>query len=252
MENQAIKELIFRMADNALIFGHRNSEWTGLGPIIEEDLAFSSMAQDKIGHALALYSILHEEFGEASPNELAFLRDEKEFKCCHLVELHNGEYDFSLARQFYFDYAEMLRYEMLESSSYKPLSDLARRVKGELKYHIMHAQTWMQSLGNGTEESRSRMQTSLDELMPYAIGIFESGNFEKELAEAAIFGGENNLKTSWLQTIEPVLKASNLQLPDPTKTEAKNGGRQGFHTENLQPLLSEMGEVLRMQPSAEW
>ena len=202
MKNQAIKELIFKMADSALILGHRNSEWTGLGPIIEEDLAFSSMAQDKIGHAWALYSILHEEFEEPSPNELAFLRDEKEFRCCHLVELHNSEYDFSLVRQFYYDYAEMLRYEMLEDSSFKPLADLAKRVRGELKYHIMHAQTWMQSLGNGTEKSRSRMLAALEVLMPYALGIFEEGKFESKLAESGVFPGEKNLMEALVRFIE--------------------------------------------------
>src|ERR1051326_7324009 len=103
--SEAIKELILKMADDALIIGHRNSEWTGIGPILEEDIAMSSMAQDKIGHALALYKILHEHFGDSDPDPLAFRRAEKDFKCCHLVEFPIGEYDFTTVRHFLFDNA---------------------------------------------------------------------------------------------------------------------------------------------------
>ena len=103
---EAIKDLLFRMADDELIIGHRNSEWTGIGPILEEDLAFSSMAQDKLGHALANYSLLEKEYGEKNPDELAFARDAKSFRCCQLVEYPIGEYDFTLVRHFLFDTAE--------------------------------------------------------------------------------------------------------------------------------------------------
>ena len=99
---KALKDLIFRMADDQLILGHRNSEWTALGPILEEDIAFSSMAQDKLGHSLALYQVLN-KLGEAEPDTLAFTREEKDFKCCHLVEYPIGDYAFSLMRHFLFD-----------------------------------------------------------------------------------------------------------------------------------------------------
>src|SRR5947207_1781747 len=106
--SEAIKDLLYRMADNELVIGHRGSEWTGLGPILEEDIAFSSIAQDQIGHALANYSILNTEFGEADPDTLAYTRQEKDYKCCQLVELPIGEYDFSLMRHFLFDHSENL------------------------------------------------------------------------------------------------------------------------------------------------
>ena len=102
MNNSGLKDLLFKMADDALIIGHRNSEWTGIGPMLEEDMAFSSMAQDKIGHAIALYNILHEVLGEADPDTLGFKREAKQFKCCQFVELPIGEYDFSLIRHFLF------------------------------------------------------------------------------------------------------------------------------------------------------
>lgn len=149
MMKEAIKDLLLKMADDALIFGHRNSEWTGLGPVLEEDIAFSSMAQDKIGHAQALYLILHEEYGAPTPDKLAYQRSEKELKCCHLVELPNGEYDFSLVRHFFFDHAEICRYALLGQSSEKRLAALAKKIHGELKYHVLHADTWLKKTCNG-------------------------------------------------------------------------------------------------------
>jgi ring-1,2-phenylacetyl-CoA epoxidase subunit PaaC len=163
---QAVSDLVLKMADDELLIGHRNSEWTGLGPILEEDIAFSSMAQDKIGHALALYSVLHEQFGAAGADQLAFNRKEKEFRSCHFTELPIGEYDFSIIRHFLFDHAEALRYELLAASSFKPLAMLAKKIKGELKYHVLHANSWIVRLGRGTEESHQRLQDAIDKAMP--------------------------------------------------------------------------------------
>lgn len=243
-------DLLYRMADDVLILGHRNSEWTGLGPVLEEDIAFSSMAQDKIGHAYALYKILHEEFAQAEPDHLAFNREEKDFKCCHLVELPNREYDLSLMRHFLFDHAEYLRYLHLKESSYSPLAKLAIKIKGELKYHVLHGDTWVKKLGQGNEESNARMQTALNELFPYALGIFEPGLDEQTLISQKVFVGEEVLKSQWVENIESVLEKANLELP---KTSAPiTGGRKGHHTEYLRPLLEEMTEVYRIDPTAEW
>ncbi|HMR58156.1 MAG TPA: phenylacetate-CoA oxygenase subunit PaaI, partial [Cyclobacteriaceae bacterium] len=121
MNNLALKELLYKLADDQLILGHRNSEWTGFGPILEEDIAFSSMAQDKIGQSLALYTLL-QSLGESDPDTVAFTRNASQFHNCILVELPNQEYDFSLIRHFLFDTAEALRFEALTNSSYEPLS----------------------------------------------------------------------------------------------------------------------------------
>jgi ring-1,2-phenylacetyl-CoA epoxidase subunit PaaC len=114
MDNQALKELLYKIADDQLILGHRNSEWTGFGPLLEEDIAFSSMAQDKVGQSYALYSILH-QLGEQEPDTIAFMRNAAQFHNCQLVELPNGEYDISLIRHFLFDTAEAIRFEILIS-----------------------------------------------------------------------------------------------------------------------------------------
>lgn len=248
---EGLKDLLYRVADDQLIIGHRNSEWTGLGPILEEDIAFSSMAQDKIGQAYTLYELL-QQLGESDPDTVAFTRNENQFHSCQLVEMPNGEYDFSLMRHFLFDHAEALRFEMLMGSIFEPLAMVARKFKGEIKYHTMHADVWIKQLGQGSEESKARMQSALNEAFPMALGIFEPGNFENELIEAGIFAGEKALQDKWLQRIEPILADAGLKMPDANAVTPVYGGRKGFHSEHLQPMLDEMCEVFRIDPAAEW
>lgn len=251
IEVKAVKDLLYRMADDELILGHRNSEWTGLGPILEEDIAFSSMAQDKLGHAQALYQILN-ELGENDPDTIAFTRNEKDFKCCHLVEYPIGEYDFSLVRHFLFDMAEAVRFDMLTDSSFKPLSNVTKKFRGEIKYHTMHSEIWITQLGNASEESHLRMQTALNECFPLALGIFELSDYEDVLISSKIFGGEKILLEKWLLKVEEILAKANLEIPDVDSLTPVYGGRKGHHTEYLQPLLDEMSEVYNIDPNAEW
>lgn len=247
---EGLKDLLYKMADDLLIIGHRNSEWTGLGPILEEDIAFSSMAQDKIGQSQALFDILH-QLGEQEPDTVAFTRNAPQFHCCHLVEYPIGEYDFSLVRHFFYDHADYLRFESLSQSIFEPLSMVARKFKGELKYHTMHADTWIQQLANGNEESKARMQSTINEVFPIALGIFEKGKFESELIESGIFIGEEALMQKWLEVVQEKIGKAGLTLP--VSIEAQGlGGRFGHHTEHLQPLLTEMTEVFAIDPTAEW
>ena len=247
----ATKELLYKMADDALILGHRNSEWTGLGPMLEEDISFSSMAQDKLGHSLALYSLLH-ELGETDPDTVAFTRNAAQFHCCQLVELPTEEYEYALIRHLLFDHAESLRYEALAHSSYEPLAKVARKFKGELKYHVLHANTWLKQLGSATEESIGRLQAALDEMLPYALGIFEESPYEQELIDSGVFIGEKALRTQWLASVTAVLERTALETPDLLTVTPVMGGRRGEHTEHLQPLLEEMSAVFRLDPSADW
>jgi ring-1,2-phenylacetyl-CoA epoxidase subunit PaaC len=251
MNTMALKELCYRLADDHLILGHRNSEWTGMGPLLEEDIAFSSMAQDKIGQSLALYTIL-QDLGEADPDTSAFTRPSGKFHNCVFVELPNGEYDFSLMRHFLFDTAAALRFESLRSSSHTPLAQLAAKIRGELHYHTLHANGWIRQLGSATTESISRLQKALEISMPYALGMFEESPFEAELKSGGIFAGEGVIKDQWIKKVEAVISQTSLQLPDWRTTLPVMGGRSGDHSEHLQPLLDEMSEVLRIDPSAEW
>jgi ring-1,2-phenylacetyl-CoA epoxidase subunit PaaC len=168
------------------------------------------------------------------------------------VELPNQEYDFSLVRHFLFDTADALRWDMLTQSSYEPLALLAKKIKGELRYHTMHANTWMKQLGSATEESISRLQHSLEVGMPYALGIFEESPCEKEIITEGFFGGEQELKKRWLAKIESIVAQTQLHLPDWKITIPVLGGRTGKHSEHLQPLLDEMSEVFKIDPGAEW
>jgi ring-1,2-phenylacetyl-CoA epoxidase subunit PaaC len=247
----AIKNLLFRMADDCLILGHRNSEWVGIGPVLEEDIAFASIAQDKLGHALALYNILHDHFEEPDADTLAFMRPEGQFKCCHLVEIPTQEYDFALMRHFLFDTADRLRFEMLTESSLEPLAQLARKVKGEITYHTMHANAFVRQLSRGSEEARLRMQSALNEAYPLALGIFEHTDDDDEiLRNEGIFVGEAALQERWMETIIPILEQAGLTVN--TNIDAVLGGRKGYHTEYLASLLEEMSEVFAVDPTAEW
>ena len=251
MTQDAVKDLLIRMADDQLILAHRHSEWTGFGPILEEDIAFSSVAQDKLGHAQALYQIVHEHFGGPTPDDAAFGREEKDMKCSQFVELPNGEYDFSLIRHYLFDAADFIRFDMLRDSSFEPLAKVARKIRGELKYHLYHGQTWVTQLSaDGTEESHARMQSALNEAWPLALGMFEPSEHDETLAAEGVFPGEEALKKAWLEMIDEAFKAAKLEIP--ANAEPVYGGRKGYHTEHLQPLLEEMTEVYRIDPSAEW
>lgn len=251
MNQAAIKDLLYKMADDQLILGHRNSEWTGFGPLLEEDIAFSSMAQDKVGQSWQLYKILN-ELGESDPDTVAFMRNAEQFHNSQFVELPNGEYDFSLIRHFLFDTAELIRFQMLSDSSFESLANLAKKIKGETKYHSMHAKIWIKQLGSATEESISRLQGSLEMALPYALGMFEVSEFEQQLIEEGIFGGEEALKAQWKRAITEVISETSLSLPDMETLSPVYGGRNGDHTEHLQPLLDEMSEVFKVDPTADW
>jgi ring-1,2-phenylacetyl-CoA epoxidase subunit PaaC len=247
----ALKDLLYKIADDQLVIGHRNSEWTGLGPILEEDIAFSSIAQDKIGQSQHIYEILH-QLGEKDPDTIAFNRGVKEFKSCHFVEYPIGEYDFSLMRNFLFNHAEAARFDMLSESLFEPLKNLAKKYRGEIKYHVMHADIWIKQLSKASDESRVKMQSSLNECFNLALGIFEESKFENLLNEMKIFEGENSLMNKWLKNVTPIIEQASLQIPEKDKWTPAFGGRNGYHTEYLQPLLEEMSSVFRLDPKAEW
>jgi ring-1,2-phenylacetyl-CoA epoxidase subunit PaaC len=250
-ELKDVKEFLYKIADDQLIIGHRNSEWTGLGPTLEEDIAFSSIAQDKIGQSQHIYELLH-AMGEKEPDSIAFTRNAADFRCCHLAEYPNGEYEFSLMRNFLFNHSEQIRFNMLVESSVEQLARLAKKYRGEIKYHVMHSDTWVKQLGNANEESHARMQKALNDTFDLALGIFEESDFAEALRETNVFEGEEVLRMRWLLEITPVLESASLVMPELRSWKPAFGGRKGQHTEYLQPLLDEMGAVFRLDPKAEW
>jgi ring-1,2-phenylacetyl-CoA epoxidase subunit PaaC len=248
MNQAALKDLLFRLADDELVIGHRNTEWTGRGPILEADIAFSSMAQDELGHAQVYYSLLR-DLGEADPDRLAFLRDPGDFRCAQLVELPRGDWAFSVVRQFLYDAAESVRLAALAQSSYTPLAQAARKFAGEEKYHWLHGKTWVSHLGRATPESRARLQAALDQAFPYALGLFETTEVDDAIVAGGLQTPEAALKESWLALITPILHDAGLALP---QAEPIEGGRRGQHTEHLAALLNAMQLVFRLDPEATW
>jgi len=269
----AVIDLLYRLADDAIVMGHRNSEWTGIGPILEEDIAFSSTAQDKMGHALAFYRLLH-DLGEPDPDTLVFMRDAADFRCCAFVALSpvppaapadapdlknnptrnrllaHGDWAISLVRQFLFVEADVLRMSALESSAYGPLAAIARKLRGELKYHQMHAQSMFPRLASGNAASRGRMQAALDELYPHALGMFEPSPHDAELAQAKIAPTESSLRAIWTERVVELIADAGLTVPQ--AAEPADGGRRGNHGPELAQLLADMQKVHRLEPTAVW
>ncbi|RME39112.1 MAG: phenylacetate-CoA oxygenase subunit PaaI [Planctomycetota bacterium] len=246
----AVVDLLYRLADDELVIGHRDSEWTGLAPILEEDVAFSSMAQDEMGHARAYYQML-EALGEGDPDTLAFTRKPRAFRCASLVSLPNDrDWGFCIMRQFLYDAAETVRLTALAGSTLAPLAQLAAKLRSEEKYHLMHGRGWVLRLGKGTEESRDRMQEALQRAYPHALGLFEPTSADETLAQHGICPKEGELKREWESAVAPVLDEAGLSVPDPV--EPVHGGRVGRHPDALKQLLDDLQLVHNIDPSAQW
>lgn len=245
----AVVDLLYRLADDELIIGHRNSEWTGHAPILEADIAFSSMAQDEMGHAQVYYQMLH-KLGEADPDTLAFGRKARQFRCASLVALPKADWGFSVLRQFLYDAAETVRLSAYTSSSLRPLSQLAVKLRGEEKYHLMHGRSWVLRLGDATPDSHRIMQSALNTAYPHALGLFEPTEYDETLAQAEISPREDDLRKQFESAVAPVLQAAGLDVP--TAARAVFGGRVGKHPEALKELLEQMQCVYNIDPTAKW
>lgn len=237
------------LADDELLLGHRDSEWTGHAPILEEDIAFSNLAQDEMGHALTWYTLAH-ELGAPDPDRNAFFRSAQDFRNATLVELPKGDWAFTIVRQYLFDAAEQVRYAALGDSAYRPVADVIAKLRSEENYHLMHSRGWVQRLGDATEESHRRMQAALDLAWPHALGLFEASQGEEALVAAGIKLAERALQDQWETKVGEVLAGATLAVPD--RVAPAEGGRAGIHTEHLAHLLREMQVVARSLPQATW
>lgn len=255
---KALIEYLYMLADDDLILGHRASEWTGLGPILEADIALSSMSQDEMGHALTYYQIL-EKLGEGDPDTLGFGRTIGQFRNAIFSELPRGDWGFTIIRHYLHDVNEQIRLSALAGSSYEPLAQAARKLITEEKYHLIHGQSWVSKLAQGTDESHERMQAGLDRAFPYALGLFEATELEPARVAADIAPPDAELRAQWLDEVVPFLQDVGLDVPV-TRTDAgwkptvdpEYGGRRGVHTEYLEAILEAMQLVYNMEPDAEW
>lgn len=246
----AVVDLLYRLADDALIIGHRDSEWTGLAPILEEDIAFSSMAQDEMGHANAYYEMLH-ALGEPEPDANVFARDARRWRNADLVCLPNdSDWAFSLMRKFLYDMADMVRLAALSAGSLTPLAQLTTKLRTEKKYHQMHDRAWVLRLGNATDDSKDRMQRAMDRAYPYALGLFEPTESDEVLAQAGICPKESQLQREWASAIAPVLAEAGINIDENAKPVY--GGRLGKHHQAMAPLLEGLQKVFNLDPTAKW
>jgi len=253
-----LADLLLAAADDKLLLGHRNSEWTGLGPILEEDIAFSSLAQDEMAHAMALYEAAG-PFAERSPDQLAFGRSLEDYRSAAIVELPDDfNWAVAIARQLFCDHFDLLRLSRLAHSCHEPIAALAKRLVAEERVHVEHVDDWIRRLGRGTTESQRRMQVGLDLLAGTAPMLFETVADEAALVEAGLYpplapadGGDDMFKT-WADRLHGIAADAGLDLALTPPPPGAVGGRRGRHTEHLAPLLEEMCEVFRLAPDAAW
>jgi ring-1,2-phenylacetyl-CoA epoxidase subunit PaaC len=246
---QPFIELVLSVADDKLVLGHRNSDWTGLAPILEEDIAFSALAQDEMSHAKALYELAAPLTGR-SADQLAFGRRPEEYRCAALVEEpDNFDWAFAIARQFLCDHFDLLRLEHMGRSSYAPLALLARRLAAEERVHVEHADTWVIRLGRGTGESKARLEEAFRKVSVTGPSLLEPAPGQELLAAAGIYPDSPDLFESWSAALRRVAGEAGLAL---SLKRPPPGNRRGKHTEHLAPLLDEMCEVFRLEPEAAW
>lgn len=246
--NSALASRLLALADDEMILAHRNSEWTGHAPILEEDIAFSNIAQDEMGHAKIWYALSSELTGD-DPDRLVFFRDAADYRNVQMMALPKGDWAFTVLRQYLFDAAEMVWLPRLAGSAYQPIAHAAAKIRPEEMYHYRHTHHWVKRLGLGTAESNRRMQRALDELWPYALQLFTPLPGDGLLLEAGYFPPPAELRATWEESVIPFLEAAGLQLPDVREAIVTSREEPGPY---LADLLAEMQEVARRHPEAKW
>ncbi len=240
---------LLRRADDALILGHRLSEWTGRAPALEEELALANIALDLIGQARALYSHAGSITGHTE-DQLAYLRDADAWRNCLLVELPNGDFAVTIARLLLFSAFADPFWRAATASADAEVAGIAAKAEKETAYHVRHAGEWLIRLGDGTAESHRRAQTALDQLWPYAGELFVADAADAVLIEARVIPDLASLRETWNATVDSILTRATLARP--ADGWMQSGGRSGRHTEHLGHLLAEMQHLQRSHPGAAW
>lgn len=244
-------EYLLRLADNPLILGQRLSEWCGHAPVLEEDLALANTALDLIGQARMLLTHAGaREGGGRNEDQLAFLRGEREFRNCTLVELPNGDFGRTVLRNFLFSAYQLPLWEALQASTDTQLAAIAAKSLKETRYHLRHAADWVVRLGDGTEESHRRMQAAVAYLWPYTAELFSVDVVDEAAAATGVGVTGSSLQVRWDATVVPVLQEA--ALPVPARTPFLSQGKAGVHSEHMGHLLSEMQTMQRTYPGAQW
>jgi ring-1,2-phenylacetyl-CoA epoxidase subunit PaaC len=240
-----------RLGDDALVLAQRLCEWAARSPQLEEDVALMNLALDLLGQSRSLLGLAAAREGHGrDEDDLAFLRDEPDFVSAQLFELDNGDFGRTMARQLLASAWAVPLWQELSSSTDPDLAGIAGKAVKEVTYHLDHARSWVVRLGDGTEESRRRVQAGLDEVWPYAFELFEVDDLVQRLVLRGVAPDPAELEARWRATVEDVLAEATLVVPE---TDWRpSGGRRGVHTEAFGYLLAELQHVHRSHPGASW
>lgn len=250
MSNSKIN-YILGIADNALILGQRLSELCGHGPSLETDIATTNIALDLLGQTRSYYQYAAELMGsDTTEDTLAFLRKEREYKNVLLVEQPNTDFGYVMARQYLFDVFHLLLLDQLQNSSDEVLAAIAKKSIKEVSYHKRFSGDWIKRLGDGTEESHSRMQEAFDNLWTFTNELFLMTADDTEMAASGVGVDVSKLKEAWMQEITALLNEATLNVPD-LKYFLK-GGKEGIHSEHMGFILTEMQYMQRTFPNMTW
>ncbi len=240
-----------RMADDCLVLSHRLAQWSSRAPSLEDDVALTNIALDELGQARALYARTAELDGTGrSEDDYAFLRDEREFVNCLLVEQENGDFATTIVRQLLFTAYQHAQWRALVESPDEPVAAIAAKAIKEATYHRDHAVDWTLRLGDGTDESHRRMETALAALWPYTAELFEADDLTADLVAMGVAADPALLRSEWEPFIDGVLREATLARPEVTWAPA--GGRRGLHTECFGYMLAEMQHLHRSHPGVSW
>ena len=244
-------EYLLRLGDDRLVLGHRNAEWCGHGPILEEDIAIANIALDLTGQAQLFLDLAGKAEGEGrNADGLAYWRDETEFRNLQLVELPKGDFAFTVTRQFLFSAWSHFVLTAVAKAPDGDLAGIAAKSLKENRYHLRHAGEWVVRLGDGTDESHARAQAAVDELWPWTVEMFEEDEVDLAMKTAGIAPDQSAVKAEWDKVVGEVLARATLVIP--TEPMRMVAGRKGRHTEHLGRLLAEMQIVARSHPGASW
>ncbi|MFI5292553.1 MAG: 1,2-phenylacetyl-CoA epoxidase subunit PaaC [Candidatus Limnocylindrales bacterium] len=245
----ALEALLRAMADDELILGYWDSEWTGIAPILEEDVAMSSLAQDEIGHARALLGLLGELRGE-DPDVLAYDREVEALMHCRLLDHPRTDWAFTIARRYLYDEADAVRLEALADSTHTPLAELVAKIRREEVYHRMHASAWLRRLADDTGEARARLEVAWRALLPDAATVFTPLPGEDRLVEAGVIAApDDELEARWREAIGATCRELGLAVPGPA-VDPEHG--RTSHGDAVRWLWGQATMVRRVDPQAAW
>jgi ring-1,2-phenylacetyl-CoA epoxidase subunit PaaC len=252
--DKSLVDYILQLADNSLIHGHRLSEWCGHGPALEVDMALSNIALDNIGAARSFYQYCATIEGNGKTEDhYPYFRDVMEFKNILLVELPNGDFADTMARCLYFDAFQFQFYTALSGSKDKQLAAIAEKSLKEVTYHLRFSSEWVIRLGDGTDESKQKMQQAILKYWEYTGELFSESEIEKLHIDLGIAPDVSSLKSAWEQTIASTLEEAKLSYP--LSVEGgwfQTGGKTGVHTEYMGAILSELQFMQKTYPNSEW